>query len=221
MRYPIAIACLVCLLSSLSCASSHHQAPPQVEASVIVPPPPPPPPPPQRPRHKARIASIEHRFSSAQKCTARATAAYQRTHPGANPPLVAGTPQNPQVYSWRRANRDSVEVRFVVQAGSLTEPTDTIINYWDIQKKKSDTQTDADNQEDLSKAYEKLLRDQHCKQLRGPTNDAAQVNGKLPVRAILQTTTPIQAPEDDSADQKMLLPAVSGKFGIIINPPYP
>lgn len=206
----IAIACLVCLLSSTSCTSSRpHPMGATMEATI---PPPPPPPPP----HKARIASIEHRLSTVPLCRDSANYVYTHTgHTGPAPSLL-GTPANFPIYSWRRSTTDSTEIRFIVQpTGNAAEPTNTVINYWDIEKKTGN------DKDDLDKAYKKLKDDRHCIGIHGPQDDPVNANGKLPVRAIMQTTAPIPPPEDSAPSPLITATQLSGRFGIIINPPYP
>ena len=198
------IAALLCLLGGASCGSNPRQykssAP--VEASTSI----------DAPNAKfLRIASVEHRYSSASTCKSEAKAYFNSTgKPGDPPPLTT----NPLTYSFQDSTnkQNHQEIRFLFQATSLTEPTDTVISYWAIEKKIKNNK----DKDDLDKAIDELEKVYKCKKIHGATQDVMAVNGKKPWRAIMQTTYPIDPPNQQAVAGK-----ISGTFGMIINPPYP
>lgn len=114
-------------------------------------------------------------------------------------------------------------MRYVVQQATATEPTNTTITYWEAEKKSNNSNG---HKADLDKVYERLEKDKGCKKLRAPTDDPVPVNGKIPCRALMDTTVPLDAADIYSSDAALQTTAqsmmeVSGLFGIIINPPYP
>lgn len=203
MKYCVTAAILLCLLGSASYDSNPRQykSSTPVEASTSV----------DLSNTKfIRIASIEHRYSNANICAEKAKAYFNDTIHSPGDPLPLTT--SPLTYSFQDSTnkQNHKEIRFLFQAASLTEPTDTIISYWAIEKKIKD------DKDDLDKAVDDLEKVYKCKKIHGAMQDLVEVNGKKPWRAIMRTTYPIDPP-----NQQALAGKISGTFGVIVNPPFP
>ncbi len=203
MNYLIKVLSILCLLSGASCASNQPRimknapviaASPSIDLMTVKLP---------------RIASVEHLYTTTDICTREAQAFYD-THPQPGP--FAALPVTPLTYSFRDDTdpANPQEIRFTVQAAGSPQPNNTIVNYWEIKRKKEKPK------DDIDKAIDDLEKIHKCKKIRGPVQDSAPVNGKYPWRAIMETTEPIDPPETLAPTAK-----ISGTFGIIVNPPIP
>ena len=202
MKYFIASVALWCLVGGTSCVSTPRRLKTSlpVDASISV----------ELPKVKLpRIASIEHRYSTEGACTSDAQAYFTSSH---NPGVFAPIATLPLTYSFKDTTDplNPQEIRFTVQVAGTPEPTNTIVNYWEIEKKTGSDKNDID------KAIDDLEKIHKCKKTRGPMQDVVAVNGKKPWRAIMQTTSPIDPPSAPTLTTK-----ISGTFGVIVNPPYP
>ncbi len=202
MKYLIKVLSLLCLLSGTSCVSTQPRimksAPVATPTSINL------------PNVKLpRIASVEHRYSNATTCESDAKKYFDNNHP---PGVFAPLQTSPLTYSFRDDTNPAnpQEIRFTVQVAGTPEPTNTIVDYWEIKQKTGKPKDDIDKAvDDLEKIYK-------CKKIHGPTQDLVPVNGKNPWRAVMETTYPIDPPEMQAQTAK-----ISGTFGVIVNPPFP
>lgn len=156
-----------------------------------------------------RIACVEHRYSTPLACT-NAADDFHKSHPSQ---VFAPLPITPLTYSFRddADPANPQEVRFTVQVSGTPEPTNTIVNYWEIK------QSGGKLKDDIDKAVADLDNIHKCKTIRGPVKDESLAHGKETWRAVMQTTTAtIDPPEMQIQTAK-----ISGTFGVIVNPPIP
>ena len=100
------------------------------------------------------------------------------------------------------------EIRFTVKAANPSQPVDTIM-YYKVESKTGN------HKKDLEQAFRKLIRENKCDSIKGPTEDKYKVNGVKPWRAILKAKGPI------NPSTKQFLVNEADEFGVIINPPFP
>jgi len=157
------------------------------------------------------LASTEYRYSNDEACGKAASAYF-------NKPDSTGTlddhilTSSPLTFFFcTTANTDdpnAKEIRFTVKAANPSQPVDTIM-YYKVESKTGN------HKKDLEQAFRKLIRENKCDSIKGPTEDKYEVNGVKPWRAILKAKDPI----DPSTNQ--FLVNEGDEFGVIINPPFP
>ena len=157
------------------------------------------------------LASTEYSYSNDGACT-EAVLAYL-SNPGSTGTLEDNKlPSSPLTFSFCTTadthDLNAKEIRFTVKAANSPQPVDTIMYY----RVESET---GNHKKDLEKAFRKLIRENNCDPIKGPTEDKDKVNDVKPWRAILKAKGHI----DLSA--KQFLVNEGDEFGVIINPPFP
>ena len=151
----------------------------------------------------------EYRFTDPIACADAATQAYRN----ANPPDQTGSPtpvaSNPLLYSIKAKDTD-VEKRFVIVSADELNKYGDFITYREVNRVQH-----GNDKKDIDDAIEEFTQLLGDAVITGPFQDAADVNGKRPWRAVLQRKASSTSP-----DQARLLQQ-DDVYGIVVNPPYP
>ena len=157
------------------------------------------------------LASTEYRYSNDGACRKAASAYFNSVGSSGTLDEHILTSSPLTFFFCTTANTDdpnAKEIRFMVKAANPPQPVDTIM-YYRVESKTGN------HKKDLEQAFRKLIRENKCDSIKGPTEDKYKVNGVKPWRAILKAKGHI------NLSTKQFLVNEADEFGVIINPPFP